>query len=129
MKRDITLDALQLEHIDHLLAEWHHWCKAEKTATGYPRTAAGCSQYRASRQYDLHNGALDQDADNALSQAVDATIAKMADPWRSALHIEARNLTSARVWESPRIPAEMVALVTRQAKQMLWGQMYAMELV
>lgn len=129
MKRDMTLDALQLEHIDHLLAEWHHWCKAEKLAIGYPKTAAGCAQYRASRQYDDGNGALDQDADNAMSQAVDGVIRETPDPWRSALHIEARNLTSARAWSSPRIPAEMIELVTTQAKLILWVELARLELV
>lgn len=129
MKRDLTLDALQTEHIDHLLAEWHHWCKAEKIAIGYPGTAAGCAQYRASRQHDDQNGALDQDADNAMSQAVDGAIREMPDPWKSALHTEAKNLTSSRVWTNPRIPAEMIALVTAQAKSLLWWELANLNLV
>lgn len=129
MKRNQSLDALQLEHIDHLLGEWHHWSKSKSIGLGYPKTAAGCSQYRASRQYDDSNGAIDQDADTALCQAVDAAIEAMADPWRTALHIEARNLTSSKVWTSPRVPAEMLEMVTRQAKRILWESLEFAELV
>ena len=122
-QRDMTLDALQQEHISHTLAEWHHWCQADDTVTGYPKSAAGCGMWRASRQYDHDNGAIDAAADAALSQAVDNIIRAMIDPYRSALHMEARNLCSARVWRSARVDECRADEIVRDARLMLWQGM------
>ena len=121
MNRDITLDALQQEHISHLLRAWHSWASSDRVGTGYPGTAAGCSLYRASRQNDDWNGALDIAADIAEARVVDAVISRMVDPYRSALAFEARNLCSpGRVWRSARVDVESVEAVVADARLMLW---------
>jgi hypothetical protein len=123
MHQDIQLDPLQQEHIDHTLIEWHHWCSAESEAIGYPRTAAGCGMWRASRQYDDHNGSIDAYAENVICQAVDNLIAGMIDPYRSALHMEARNLVTARVWRSARVDQDRAEEIIQDARAMLWQRM------
>lgn len=86
---------------------------------GYARTSPGFEQHRTSRQYDDANGALDDAADMELARTVDSVIGKMADPWRTALHVEARNIDEpARVWATARI-IDLKA-VTLEARSMLW---------
>lgn len=121
MNRDITLDALQQEHISHLLKRWHEWSSCDRVGTGYPGTAAGCSMYRASRQHDYDNGALDDEADNDMSRAVDKIISRMETPHRIALSFEARNLSGAHVRRSLRIDAQAVEAVTQDARLALWN--------
>lgn len=120
MQRDIALDTLQHEQIDHWLIGWHKWSASVRDGAGYPGTAAGCGMYRASRQYDDGNGAMDLAADIAEAKAVDGVISRMDAHHKAALHIEARNLCSARVWSSPRVDREQLAILTQDARRLLW---------
>ena len=76
--------------------------------------------YRASRQHDYDNGALDDEADNDMSRAVDKIISRMETSHRIALSFEARNLAGAHEWRSPRIDAQAVEAVTQDARLALW---------
>jgi hypothetical protein len=121
MRDDRVIDAT----LDQLLAMWHRWQDSYRLKTGYPKTAAGCSQYRCSRQWDDSNGALDLDADVAMCEAIDAEVNRMADPHRTAIHVEARNLVSVRVFRSARLtedPAEL-RRITAEARAMLWKRL------
>ncbi|MES2958470.1 MAG: hypothetical protein V4792_09790 [Pseudomonadota bacterium] len=92
--------------LDDLLSRWHHWQGAE-SAKGYAPQSAGFGQYRASRQYDDTNGALDSDLDARRCAQVDHEAQQMHDPHRAAIYCEARNLGTGRaVWSSPRLPAD-----------------------
>jgi len=121
MRDDKLIDAA----LDELLKLWHRWQSSYRLKTGYPGTAAGCDQYRASRQYDDTNGALDEDADTAMAKAIDAEVSRMKDPHRTAIHVEARNLSAWRVWRSPRLPGDPVELarITTEARAMLWERL------
>lgn len=93
------------EHINSLLARWHSWSAGHGYGMGYPTTNAACRMTRASRQYDDANGGLDAQIDNVLMEAVDAVVNAIAQPWCTALQIQARNLHTGRaVWLSPRLP-------------------------
>lgn len=108
--------------LNQLLEDWHRWASDERVAIGYPTTAAGTQQYRTSRQYDSHNGALDQDVENVLMAGVDACVNSIPQPHRNALHINARNLcTGLTVWRSPRLPEDELAraLMVSDARAML----------
>ena len=111
--------------LDELLKSWHRWQSSYRLRTGYPSTAAGCEQYRPSRQYDDQNGALDQDADAEMARTVDAETNKMADPYRTAIHVEAKNLCTFRVWKSARLTDDPVRLrvITVEARGMLWKRL------
>jgi hypothetical protein len=96
--------------LDGLLIVWRKWQQAESVGQGYPTTAPGCKLYRASRQYDDSNGALDSDMDATLGAAVDAHIEEIAQPHKTALHLDARNLvTGVSVWSSARLPIDPMA--------------------
>ena len=95
--------------LDALLVIWHRHSSGYKFGRAYPGTAAGCEQYRPSRQYDSENGALDSDTDASLAGAIDCLVQKMVDPYRNAIHINARNLsTGVSVWPSPCLPFDPV---------------------
>ncbi len=93
--------------LDDLLGRWHRWASAAPSVRGYAPLAAGCWGYRASRQYDDQNGALDSDLADSTMTAVDFQVSEMAEPWRSAIYCNARNIsTGRRVWSHPRLPAD-----------------------
>jgi len=114
------MQSLISEQIDHWLGSWHQWCSSVRGARGYPGTAAGCSMYRASRQHDDSNGALDHAADSAESQAVDSVISRITQPHNAALHMEARCIATARVWRSARVDQADAERIVREAREMLW---------
>ena len=96
--------------LDALLVIWHTWASSEQVGQGYPSEAAGMKLYRASRQYDHDNGALDGDVDSTIGAAVDALVNQMVDPYRNAIHVNARNLkTGVSAWGSARLPFDPIA--------------------
>lgn len=93
------------ENLNNLLCGWHKWSAGHSMVYGFPSVSSSCRGARASRQYDDANGSLDAHIDAVLMEAVDAVVYAIADPWRTALSVQARNLaTGARVWTSPRLP-------------------------
>lgn len=107
--------------LDDLLSHWHRWQQLDSPAIGYVRTAAGCSQYRASRQYDDVNGSLDAELDNDTMEKVDFAATEMPDPYRSAIYAQAKCLSlGLAVFRSPRVPeGEAGQIILRGARQML----------
>jgi len=93
--------------LDDILSRWHHWASTACMVRGFAPLAAGCWNYRASRQYDDANGALDGDLEDSTMAVVDFQVSEMRDPWRAAIHAHARNLNIGRsVWRSPRLPED-----------------------
>jgi hypothetical protein len=93
--------------IDSLLSDWHKWSSMDTGARElwYQGQAAGLKMWRASRQYDDQNGALDADAHLSLMQAVDNVIEHLPRPEYTIVHVHAKNLAiGATVWRSPRLP-------------------------
>lgn len=95
------------------------WWRAERGWTpveGYPMECPSTRGWRASRQYDDANGALDTDQRGALIRHIGHVVASIPDPYRTALYLVARNrATGVSVWRSARLPenedarAELVA--------------------
>lgn len=104
-------EALALEaSLDGLLVIWHTWASSEQVGQGYPAEAAGMKLYRPSRQHDDINGALDGDIDATIGAAVNALVNQMVDPYRNAIHVNARNLkTGVSAWGSARLPFDPIA--------------------
>jgi hypothetical protein len=125
MHREAYQAMLQAERdaqLDDILSRWHHWAIAYQAPHGYPPTAAGFDQYRVSRQYDDENGALDKEIELKVMRTVNFQITEMAEPFRSAIYCNARNLYSGvSVWRSPRLPADDIerARVVVTAREML----------
>jgi hypothetical protein len=121
---DLSMEEAQrtlAEHVNSLLAQWHAWSAGHSLVHGYPTINTTCRIARSSRQYDDANGGLDAHIDHVLMEAVDGVIDAIADPWRSALSVQARNLhTGAQVWNSPRLPScammrgELVAVARKK---------------
>lgn len=114
--------------LDALLIIWHTWSSADQVGQGYPSEAPGCKLYRVSRQYDTDNGALDGEVDAALGAAVDALVNQMQDPYRTAIHINARNLkTQVSVWSSGRLPFDPVerARIVAEAREQIARKLQA----
>ena len=108
------------EHINSLLAQWHAWSAGHSACNGFYTVNASCRSARCSRQYDDANGGLDAHIDHVMMEAVDALIDSIAEPWRTALSVQARNLhTGASVWNSPRLPScqELRAGLIYQARE------------
>jgi hypothetical protein len=114
--------------LDSLLRLMHEYASAERVGQGYPSNAPGCSLYRASRQYDHDNGASDSDRDAELGAAVSAVVDQMADPHRTCLRIEGRNIsTGVRVWISARLPLCPVerSVIRQEARNQLARRLQA----
>jgi hypothetical protein len=114
------------EKLNDLLSRWHHWASQFTVVAGYYTSSAGMLQFRASRQYDSENGALDQEVENKTMAAVDWCIDRVRQPYRTALAINARNLcTGASVWTSARLPTDSMqrALLVAEARSLLARQL------
>lgn len=93
------------ELLNDLLSRWFRFATSTPPVTGFPKQNASCKLYRASRQYDDQNGALDSDSESSIMEAVDGAIELMEQPWRTAVEFNARNLALGwAVWRSPRLP-------------------------
>lgn len=112
--------------LDDLLIRWHHACQHYRHTRGFNARAAGMDSYRPSRQYDDSNGALDQHLEASQVQAVDFEVSQLTEPSRSAIHADARNLsTGVAVWASPRLPTDpgQRQVVIQTARVILIGRL------
>lgn len=101
----MNMSADQDAILDDLLSQWAHWAHGEQASRGFGNSAAGFSLYRASRQYDDCNGGLDAEIDKSTMRTIDFQVSQMQDPYRAAIHMNAKNLSAGReVFRSPRIP-------------------------
>jgi hypothetical protein len=110
------------EILDDLLSRWDDWAQGERTAVGYYSSSPTFKQYRASRQYDWESGVMDDDHEAARMEAVNACVERIPQPYKTALHFNARNLrTGAAVWRSPRLPENDIerAHIVAEARDML----------
>jgi hypothetical protein len=95
-----------------LLVLWHR-CEQSGAlrALGLPAECPSTAGYRTSRQYDDANGAAETDARGQLAKAVGQVVSSIHEPYRTALHVVARNhATGIQVWASPRLPEDGSAL-------------------
>lgn len=117
MKRDIDL-------IELLCLWWRHesqWTPVE----GYPIECPSTRGWRASRQYDDTNSAAETDARGQLAVHIGHIVAGIEEPYRTALHMLARNRSSGvSVWVSPRLPADKDAraAIVAEALELFAGQ-------
>ena len=108
--------------LDDLLIRWHHACTHYRHTRGFNSRAPGTDGYRPSRQYDDTNGALDHHLEASQVEAVEFEVSQRPEPHRSAIHTNARNLsTGSAVWSSPRLPADLAerAVLIWAARDML----------
>lgn len=96
--------------LDDLLSRWHHWQVSSPHKGGFPARSAGMDDWRCSRQYDAENGALDGDLEACTMRGLDFQVSEMRDPHRTAIYLNARNLsTGVKVFRSLRLPQDFEA--------------------
>ena len=109
--------------LDDFLMLMHMAENADSYVQGYPSTAPGTKLYKTPNRYGSDGFSFDDDS-LALSkgEAVSAIVTNMADPHRTSLRIEARNLkTGISVWTSARLPLCPVerSVIRLEARNML----------
>lgn len=111
--------------LNSLLVQWHKWGCRDNVSRGYPTRDSTCCAARSSRQYDDQNGALDADIDDGVMEAFDFAAYRVPHPWLAALQFQARNLATAAVWRSPRLPVdpEERAILTIEARTKLMREL------
>lgn len=111
--------------LNSLLVQWHRWGTRCSMGKGYPTRDATCRGARASRQYDDDNGALDAAIDDSVMESFDAAAYRVHQPWLTALQFQARNMATAAVWTSPRLPTDPMerAVLTLEARNRLMKEL------
>ena len=94
--------------LDDILSRWHHWqAKHKGGAKGYNTRSLVAGEYRASRQWDDQNGALDCDMESDTMKTVDFQVSEMTEPYRTAAYVLARRLCVGNsAFTSPRLPLD-----------------------
>lgn len=116
--------------LDDILVRWHLWGASYRKAVsrGYNGVAAGMESYRASRQRDDENGALDAAIDNRIMAQVDFEVGEMPALEQMAVRCDARSLhLGIAVMVNPRLPSnpEDRAVLLRQARDTLHERLVA----
>lgn len=107
------------ENLHELLVIWHRYESQWTPVEGYPSECPSTAGYRASRQYDSHNGAEETDQRGKLAAHVGQVVDGMPEPHRTAIRLIARNkATGATVWTSARLPADKDELLRIAAAAM-----------
>lgn len=120
MQRDPLIE----QQIDAWLRMWHAWASSDRVGQGYPSRAAGCGSFRASRQHDDVNGALDLAADIAEAEAVHAVIEAMTRDCRVALAMQAKDFSvRVKVFRPPDMGTEQFAMACMEGRARLWDGM------
>ena len=107
--------------LDDILSRWHRWAKgfsAIPVAGADPMFHKVCS----SRQWDSADDVLDAAIESKIMDSVEFQVSEMADPYRTAIHVNARNCYSGvSVWSSPRLPKDPIecGAIVMDARHML----------
>ncbi len=110
---------------DDLLCQWHHWSRGYRpiadvgSSPMFHQCKSG-KQYE--EQYDIAERALDDDA----MRAVDFHVYELTPTQRTAIQINARNLSTGRsVWRSARLPEDLAerAIVLAGARAALMARL------
>ena len=93
--------------IDDALRLWHRWASAGRPVEGYPTECPSCRMSKASRRQESQYDDAESDHANDLAALIDQIIGRMQDPYRTALHLNARNIATGHyVWVSARLPED-----------------------
>lgn len=107
--------------LDDLLSRWHNHCR------GYlPVPTCGADPMfrnaKSGKGWDSTSDVIEDEINGKMFRAIDFQVGEMADPFRSAIYVQARNLYTGRnVWLSPRLPKDAIerAAVVAEARSML----------
>lgn len=92
--------------LEELLGRWHSWAKGF-SAVPVCGASAMFRSHISPKGYDSTADIADGIVNNAQMEAVEFNVGELADPYRAAIHILARNAYTGRhVWVSPRLPVD-----------------------
>lgn len=118
MIRDDEIDVLEL------LDLWWRYERRWTPVEGFPAECPSTRGWRASRQWDDQNGAFDGEVEAKLAQRIGHLVSQVEQPWRSVLHMLARNRSSGvSVWRSPVVPndpQERAEMVVAAVSKLRW---------
>ena len=113
----------QSAQLDHELSCWHAWQKGDKGVRGFNNRALVVGDCRGyGLQYESQLEAQYEKSDNAKYKDIDFQVSEMTEPHRTAIYINARNLSTGRtVFRSPRLPNDpvLIGVLLRFAREML----------
>lgn len=96
--------------IHDLLEDWHNW-STKTQVNAMPGKCAMFSQAQSPRHWDSASDIDDAHINQSTMQAIDFAVlgdAKgqggLAEPYRTAILVKARNLATCHVFTSPRLP-------------------------
>ena len=107
--------------LDDLLSRWHSWARGFQVS---PETGADpmFRNAKSGRGWDTIDEIVESELTSDTMKAIDFEVSELADPYRSAIHVNARNLASRHaVWSNPRLPSDPAerALVIVEARILL----------
>ena len=95
--------------IDDALRLWHLWAASGKPVEGYPTECPSCQMSRAARRQDSQYDDAESSHAANLAQLIDNVISQIADPHRTALALNARNIACGwNLWASARLPDDRI---------------------
>jgi hypothetical protein len=94
------------EILNDILSRWHSWAKNYKANQQTARDPI-FRNAKSGRGWDHTDEIIEDEIHGSMMEAVDFQVSEMADPYRSTIHVLARNLSTGRnVWLSPRVPQD-----------------------
>ncbi len=118
--------------IDEALRTWHVWASSGRPVEGYPTECPSCRMSRARNRADTQYDDAEQSRSTEIAQFLDGLISQFEDPYRTALAINARNITTGvNVWVSARLPEnrQKRAEVIAEARSMFGRELFRIGLM
>lgn len=107
--------------LDEILSDWHRWARGWSGVA----VASSCAMFanvKSSNQWDSESDVVDGELHNKTMKAVDFHVNELEPLHRTALQIQARNLsTGYHVWHSARLPSDVAqrAVILAEARNKL----------
>jgi hypothetical protein len=98
------------EFLDHLLVLWFLWTRGDRGVVAYADHSLVVGDFRGTAaQYESQLEAQDIRADDLRSAQVHEEVERMDEPYRTAIHCDAKNLhCGVAVWRSERLPKDPI---------------------
>ena len=92
--------------LDDILGRWHAYCKGYSAMAVVGVDPMFRGEINRSG-WDSSDDIMDAAINKKIMEAVDFQVSEMIDPYRTAIHMAARNCyTGVSVWRSPRLPSD-----------------------
>lgn len=113
--------------LDDWLSRWHAWGKSYKANQQTARDPV-FRDAKSGRGWDSIDEIIEDDLIGSTLESIDFHVSEMQDPYRAAIYVLARNLSTGRsVWLSPRLPQDPIerGIVVAEARNQLTKRLMA----